>query len=583
MGYYSLPSKEINFQEFQEVEIRYSEASLISKLKQYKLNPDTLLSHLSTDLIALARVEQSVANTENTHLDDLSNHLKHWQKNQDITQFTNNINQLVFFWLNAIEAGTSIQEIISYLECFKTKTSFFIANSSKFHCFLLDLLAETTHRHQELQLNYSLNHDQHTHLPNANQLPVGLKEAVDSATEHQLLALLSIHFQVAKNNPVLSQATQIGLSKAITALLQENISIPHSIYYSGNLQYDLLIPNLSDNVQLNLLAAKIQRAFEQMIFFENQSILVTPFIGCAFNKKSALTEINLYECSKLALENALLKQHHLVIYTETIKELLSIQNDLEKRVLEAFANDNLTLFFQPLVDLKDLSCAGAELLLRWSEKSGYSVYPSLTVEILNKVGKGKLFTRWLVNSACRYAAELKYEHKLNVYLTINLRAEDLYDAELPHMLLQALMLWKLTPQSIVLELTEDGFLEHNETTDAVIKQLTEGGFKLALDDFGTGFSSLSRLRTLPVSLIKIDQSFVKNITNSKEDFEIVKSIAMLANSLGKEVLVEGVEDKACLDLIRKVKIHKCQGYYFSKPLAFSEFITWARAHNPKLL
>jgi EAL domain-containing protein (putative c-di-GMP-specific phosphodiesterase class I) len=164
-----------------------------------------------------------------------------------------------------------------------------------------------------------------------------------------------------------------------------------------------------------------------------------------------------------------------------------------------------------------------------------------------------------------------------------LRAEDLYDAELPHMLIQALALWKLSPANIVLELTEDGFLELNETTDAVIKQLTDNGFKLALDDFGTGFSSLSRLRTMPISLIKIDQSFVRDITHSKEDFEIVKSIAMLANSLGKEVLVEGVEDKACLDLIKKMKIHKCQGYYYSKPLPFNEFITWAREHNPKLL
>jgi EAL domain-containing protein (putative c-di-GMP-specific phosphodiesterase class I) len=194
-----------------------------------------------------------------------------------------------------------------------------------------------------------------------------------------------------------------------------------------------------------------------------------------------------------------------------------------------------------------------------------------------------MFTRWLINSACRYAAELKHEHKLNLYLTINLRADDLSDAELPHMLIQALALWKLSPASIVLELTEDGFLELNETNEAIINQLTDYGFKLALDDFGTGFSSLSRLRTMPISLIKIDQSFVRDITHSKEDFEIVKSIAMLANSLGKEVLVEGVEDKACLDLIKKLKIHKCQGYYYSKPLPFNEFITWAREHNPKLL
>jgi EAL domain-containing protein (putative c-di-GMP-specific phosphodiesterase class I)/GGDEF domain-containing protein len=583
MGYFSLPSKEIQLKEPQEVEISYSEAALQDKLSLHKLSLKAVLSNLSIDLVALTELDKSEYQPTNNHCHLLKTKLQEWSKSQDIKTFANNINQLVFIWLSALEEGASVQNIIRHLVCFRSKTSFAINNSTQFHCFLLDIFAETTQKHLEIQLHYSLNYDQYTHLPNANQLPIELLETINNSHEHQLLGLLSIHFQVSKNNPVLSHATSIGLSKAITAILQETVSVECKLYFSDTLQYDLLIPNLLDHVQLNLIAAKIQRAFEQMIFFENQSILVTPFIGCAFNKKSLTEGLDLYDCSKLALENALLKQQNLVIYTETIKELLAVQNDLEKRVLEAFANDNLTLFFQPLVDLKESSCVGAELLLRWCEKSGYSVYPSLTVEILNKVGKGKLFTRWLINSACRYAAELKHEHKLNLYLTINLRAEDLYDAELPHMLIQALALWKLSPANIVLELTEDGFLELNETTDAVIKQLTNHGFKLALDDFGTGFSSLSRLRTMPIALIKIDQSFVRDITHSKEDFEIVKSIAMLANSLGKEVLVEGVEDKACLDLIKKMKIHKCQGYFYSKPLPFNEFITWAREHNPKLL
>jgi EAL domain-containing protein (putative c-di-GMP-specific phosphodiesterase class I) len=287
----------------------------------------------------------------------------------------------------------------------------------------------------------------------------------------------------------------------------------------------------------------------------------------------------LYDCSKLALENALFKQQHLVLYTDELKEQLSVQNELESKVLEAFASDSLTLFFQPIVNLKDSTCAGAELLLRWSEKAGYSVYPNITVEILNKVGKGKLFTRWLINSACRYAAELQFEHKLTLYLTINLRAEDLYDVELPHMLMQALALWKITAKNIILEITENGILEYNETTNSVINQLAENGFRLALDDFGTGFSSLSRLRTMPIDLIKIDQSFVRDITHSVDDFAIVKSIALLAKSLGKEVLAEGVEDQDCLDLIKRLEIDKCQGYYFAKPMPFEQFIAWAKQHQ----
>jgi EAL domain-containing protein (putative c-di-GMP-specific phosphodiesterase class I)/GGDEF domain-containing protein len=567
----------------QEVEITYTKQTLVEKLRAYGLKPKSLLSHLEVNLSTLAQAEASEKTSANVYLSQLYAKLKKWPKDQDLTAFTTNINQLIFLWLNAIQDGASTQTIVNHLKCFELKSVFRISNASRAHCFLFDLLAETTQRHQQLQLDFALNYDANTKLQNAEQISIGLAKAIEQAHDNQLIGLFSIHFQIAKNNPIFSHIITARLSKAITSILQQNILPEHQLYYSGNLQFDILIPNLASDIQLNLLAAKLQRAFEQMVFLGNQSVLVTPFIGCAFNKKSEQKELELYDRSKLALESALFKQHHLVIYSNELKEQLSAQNELENKVLEAFASDSLTFFFQPIVNLKDSSCAGAELLLRWSEKAGYSVYPNITVEILNKVGKGKLFTRWLINSACRYSAELMHEHKLDVYLTINLRAEDLYDIELPHMLLQALALWKLTPKNIILEVTEDGFLELNETTDLVIKELTESGFRLALDDFGTGFSSLSRLRTMPIDLIKIDQSFVRDITHSKDDFEIVKSIAMLANSLGKEVLAEGVEDQECLDLIKKLKIHKCQGYYFAKPMPFEKFISWAKKHqSPKV-
>ncbi len=563
----------------QEVEISYNEQTLVTKLHAYQLKPEVLLSNLKVNFKLLALVEKNAETFNNSYLSQLHSALKHWAASQYISEFATNINQLIFLWLNAIQDGASLQIILNCLKCFELKSTFGLSNSPKLHNFLFDLLAETMQQHQQLQLNFALNYDATTQLPNASQISIGLSETIKHSHDDQLIGLFSIHFQVAKNNPIFSHIITARLSKAITSILQQNISPEHLLYYSGNLQFDVLMPDLESDIQLNLLAAKLQRAFEQMIFLSNQSVLVTPFIGCAFNKKSEQKELELYDRSKLALENALYKQQHLVIYTNELKEQLSVQNELEKRVLEAFASDSLTLFFQPIVNLKDSSCVGAELLLRWSEKADYSVYPNITVEILNKVGKGKLFTRWLINSACRYAAELQFEHKLKLYLTINLRAEDLYDVELPHMLMQALSLWKLTPKNIILEVTEDGFLELNDTTSLVIKELTESGFMLALDDFGTGFSSLSRLRTMPIDLIKIDQSFVRDITHSKDDFEIVRSVAMLANSLGKEVLAEGVEDQDCLDLIKKLKIHKCQGYYFAKPMPFDKFISWAKQHH----
>ncbi len=567
----------------QEVEITYTEQTLIEKLHAYQLKPEALLSKLKVNHNTLALVETSEKLSGNTYLSQLCTALKHWPASQDLVSFTANINQLVFLWLNAIQDGASTQTILNCLKCFELKSAFGLSNSPRLHNFLFDLLAETLQRHQQLQLNFTLNYDVNTQLPNASQLATGLTEALNNARSQQLIGLFSIHFQVAKNNPIFSHIITMHLSKAITTILQQNLSLEHQLYYSGNLQFDILIPDLESDIQLNLLVAKLQRAFEQMVFLGNQTVLVTPFIGCAFNKKSAQKNLELYDRSKLALESALYKQQHLVVYTDELKQQLSAQNTLENKVLEAFASDSLTFFFQPIVNLKDFSCVGAELLLRWSEKAGYSVYPNITVEILNKVGKGKLFTRWLINSACRYAAELQYEQKLKLYLTINLRAEDLYDIELPHMLMQALALWKITSKNIILEITENGILEYNETTNSVINQLAAAGFRLALDDFGTGFSSLSRLRTMPIDLIKIDQSFVRDITRSMDDFEIVKSIALLSKSLGKEVLAEGVEDQDCLDLIKILEIDKCQGYYFAKPMPFENFISWAKQHHAQTM
>ncbi len=256
---------------------------------------------------------------------------------------------------------------------------------------------------------------------------------------------------------------------------------------------------------------------------------------------------------------------------------------LESKVLEGFNADNLTLFFQPIVRIDNSKCTGAELLLRWNEKFSCTTSPSQTIDILNKVGKGKMFTRWLINSACRYASELIHNQKLNIYLTLNLRAEDLHDTELPHLLSQAIALWKIDAKDIILEITENGILQYNDDSNSNITNLTNQGLKFAIDDFGTGYSSLSRLRSLPINLIKIDQSFVKDIYHSKDDFEIVQSITMLAKSLGKEVLAEGIEDEKCLSKIKQLDINKGQGYFFSKPMPYEEFVEWVKSQQQTVI
>jgi EAL domain-containing protein (putative c-di-GMP-specific phosphodiesterase class I)/GGDEF domain-containing protein len=565
----------------QEVDIGYSEQELIAKLQANGVEPQQL-SRLKSNPSILQNAYQTAKVENNSYYNQLVDTIHGWPKFDGLSSFAANINRLIALWLNATHDGASPNAILNLLKSFELKSALGISSSSNFHCFLYQLVAETTQQHQQLRLDFAINFDANTKLPSTNQILPKLQEVVNKAQENQLIGLFSVQFEISKNNPIFSQTVANALNRTIAEILTENIPETFHVYFDGNLQFDILIPSLNNVAQLNLLAAKLERIFEQPVFFSNQSVLITPFVGCAYQNISSDQLTDLYGHSKLALESALTRKEQFVQYSEQLQQQLAQQNELEVRVLDAFANDRLSLFLQPIVDLKTSHCVGAELLLRCLDNQGKYIFPNVTIEVLNKVGKGKAFTRWLINSACRYSSELQSEHKLHVYLTLNLRAEDLYDTELPHLLTQSLALWKITTKDIVLEITEEGALEYNDASKSVISQLSQVGFRLALDDFGTGFSSLSRLRTMPIDLIKIDQSFVRDITNSKDDFEIVQSIAMLSKSLGKEVLAEGVEDAACLALIKKLQIDKCQGYFFAKPMPFDQFVAWVGQHETSI-
>ncbi len=551
--------------------LKVTEELILIKLTHYQLKPQRAFRKLRVNARKLNRLEVKPS------LSSLQAKLEAWQPSENSNVFTLQINQLILIWLNAMQQGASLHDVMCVLRCFEIK-SLALSSTAKFHCFILDLLAETALQQQDVALNHLLNYDANTQLPNANQILSSIQEAVSMTQIDQHVGLFSIQFQLSKNNAIFSISATASLSKTVAGVLQINMPPDGQIHANGNLQFEIVLPNLTSEIKLNLLVAKLHRAFEHMLNVENQSVLVIPYIGCAYALKPEIQPQALLTNARLALEAALNTQQTFLMHSDALGTQLDKQNELESKVLEAFSNDDLTLYFQPIVNLKDSTCVGAELLLRTTEHAQFSVHPGLMVEMLNRLGKGKLLTRWLVNSACRYAAELKYQQQLKLYLTINLRAEDLYDFELPHLLLQATLLWKISPHDIVLEVTENGVLEHNEATNNVISELAKNGFKLAVDDFGTGFSSLSRLRSMPIDIIKIDQTFVSDIINSKEDYEIVKSIAALANSLGKEVIAEGVEDQKCMDLIHKMKIHKCQGYFFAKPMPFDQFVAWAKQH-----
>lgn len=560
-------------------DVHYSLADLVSKADVYDLDEQALLGEYAINIDQLKSQYQYLESQQsNDALNQLFIHLATWPSRLPLAGFVDYINGCIALWVEASNQGVTLAAISNSLKCVLLQPDGQSPSTNHFQLFLSDLLSESLYSHQSQQIRYLLNHDAVTNLPNTHLLLQDLNAHINPQQTTEL-TLLSVRFLIERGANTVMPILPTALSITIAELLGTCFPSEHSLYQSGNLFFNVLMHRTLNDAQLHVLIAKIQHCFEQQINVQQQSFLVTPVIGALIPTGNESAEA-IYNQARLALNQALTLNKHFVLYSAKLAKLVQNQHKLELDIINAFNSEDLELYFQPIVSLPEAHCVGAEVLLRWPDAPTKGVYPNVMVEVINKVGLGRMFTRWLVHSVCRLAGELIHQHQLPIYLTLNLRAEDLYDKDLPLLILQSAQLWRIQPQDIILEITENGILEENETTLATIQQLTQNGFKLALDDFGTGYSSMARLRNMPISLIKIDQSFVKNIHVSEDDFRIVQSIAQLATSLDKEVLVEGIENLESLQLINKIGIKKGQGYYFSKPMPFDEFVRWASINAP---
>ncbi|EUJ10523.1 EAL domain-containing protein [Methylophilaceae bacterium 11] len=563
------------------LDIEYTAEHLAIKATQYQLEMHQLQGTYQADVDAIEALYLALDNEDkNDALEQLFVDIATWPSTMSWDAFCIRINTCIAHWVQAIQANTKLTSITSLLRCLALGHASGTGSTStaRLHLYLFEILSESLHTYEQHQIHFLLDHDAITNLPNTHLLIQAIAESAEPSSAPVELSLISIRFLIERGTNTISPTLPPALSIKIVELLTTCFPSAHSLFQSGALLFNVLLEKSIQPPQMNLLIAKIQRCFEQVIPFDHQAFIVTPVIGAAIQTQPN-DYVHMVEHARIALNHALTSQLDAVIYTQAISDEADHQKKLELDITDAFNNEDLELYLQPIVGLPDGHCVGAEVLLRWPSAKSKGIYPNVMVEIINKVGLGKMFTRWLIHSVCRLAHQLINQNKLSVYLTLNLRAEDLYDKDLPLLILQSSQFWKIKPQDLILEITENGILEENETTLHTIQQMTDHGFRLALDDFGTGYSSMARLRNMPISLIKIDQSFVRDIHLSDKDFRMVQSMASLAESLDKEVLVEGVENEAALQLINQIGITKAQGYYFSKPMPFDEFVQWAKINS----
>ena len=251
---------------------------------------------------------------------------------------------------------------------------------------------------------------------------------------------------------------------------------------------------------------------------------------------------------------------------------LGLMGDLRQSI----ARGELRLKFQPKVDLAQRQVRHVEALLRWNHATLGAIPPDEFIPLAERSGFVHELTRYVVESALRQNS-LWREAGLDLGVAINLSAMDLMDADLPEFIQDCQRRHRVPPARIILEVTEGALMRDVDYAVRMLHRLRAGGIRLSIDDFGTGYSSLAQLKRMPVDELKIDKSFVMQMTEGSDDAVIVRSTIELGHNMGLSVIAEGVENDASLALLRSYRCDMVQGYYFSPPLEASELQDWCRS------
>lgn len=341
----------------------------------------------------------------------------------------------------------------------------------------------------------------------------------------------------------------------------------------GIIVRDIGMPEL-----LPVSAQKVIDSLARPFILEGQPVALEASIAISIFPQHGSTAEALMSEVELSLGRTLERTSSYHIPAKTSSErylsLLQIQNDLQS----AIAFGNLSLNYQPKLDLQTLEPIASEALVRWVTDSGKVITPEQFIHVAEVSGDINRLTEWAINAALREGSQLTREGR-EYAVGVNISAPSIYHPSFVVMVQNALAIWDLSPQSLTLEITETILMKNPETCFKTLSSLRDMGVKISIDDFGTGFSSLSYFKKIPADEIKIDQSFVKAICENPDDEKIVASIVDLSHKFGLVVVGEGIESRDILDKLREMGCDIGQGYYLARPMGIDTYQRWLENFN----
>ncbi|MGK7876857.1 MAG: EAL domain-containing protein [Xenococcaceae cyanobacterium] len=436
---------------------------------------------------------------------------------------------------------------------------------------------------------YRTYHDPLTDLPNRALFTKQLKWANNRKKQHQhsLIAVLFLDLNRFKiiNESLGNRAGDqllITIAERLKACLHPNEQLAR---FGGD-EFVILLPLLSDVSEAAEVGDKLQKELSLPFNLNGQEIFTTVSIGIAFNQtgqdfqpEDLIRDANIAMYRAKALDKARPEVFARIMHAQAVTRW-----QLETDLRQAIKRQEFQLYYQPIVSLETGKIAGFEALVRWQSPQGDFVSPKEFIPVAEETGLIIPLGQWILQEACRQMAfwHEQFPQNLPLKISVNLSTRQFSQPDLVEQIGRILREVGLDRHSLNLEITESIVMDDVEAALNLLSRLKALGLQLSIDDFGTGYSSLSYLHCFPIDTLKVDQSFVASMSESKKYAEIVRTIVMLGHNLGMNVIAEGIETETQMKALLTLQCEYGQGYFFSKPLP-SKTATALLARKPTVV
>jgi diguanylate cyclase (GGDEF)-like protein/PAS domain S-box-containing protein len=427
----------------------------------------------------------------------------------------------------------------------------------------------TERKHIESRLLHLTHHDPLTDLPNRVLLNDRLVQALAQAKRNGWIAAAMFlgldHFKMI--NETLGHGAGDELVREVSGRIVNAVRLADTVGRFGGDEFVVILSHLHDIEDASLVAKKILDSLAQPLMLGNQEVFVTVSIGISLFPSDSDEPAALLRNADAAMYRAKdMGRNNFQFYTAEMNARTHQRLRLESSLRRAIERHEFVLYYQPKAGIRTGEITGVEALIRWNHPERGIVTPSEFIPLLEDTGLIVAVGEWVLQSACAQARQWQDAGLGPIRIAVNSSAREFQQRDFGAVLARIAREAGIDPALIEVEITESLLMKDPAGTAAMLQQIREMGVRITIDDFGTGYSSLSYLTRFPLSAVKIDRSFVTNITNDTGSASIARAVINLAHILGMKVIAEGVETEGQLGFLRANGCDELQGYLLSKPI-----------------